>query len=134
MPLYRLVHRLAITPDAQHRPTTCRHSGRDLDRLATTARITPGVVQQVDQNPAQMLCVESHLRLVRAQVGFEQVTPLGELTVRWTGADDGDMHSQRYVKRRSWSQMRNTSPSAICFRAMRWPLYSTPFVEPMSTM
>ncbi|QTE31146.1 segregation and condensation protein A [Pengzhenrongella sicca] len=24
-------------------------------------------------------------------VGFEQVTPLGELTVRWTGADDGDV-------------------------------------------
>ena len=24
-------------------------------------------------------------------VGFEQVTPLGELTVRWTGADDGDI-------------------------------------------
>jgi len=24
-------------------------------------------------------------------VGFEQVTPLGELTVRWTGADDGEV-------------------------------------------
>ena len=24
-------------------------------------------------------------------VGFEQVTPLGELTVRWTGADDGEI-------------------------------------------
>ena len=24
-------------------------------------------------------------------VGFDQVTPLGELTVRWTGADDGDV-------------------------------------------
>jgi segregation and condensation protein A len=24
-------------------------------------------------------------------VGFEQVTPLGELTVRWTGSDDGDV-------------------------------------------
>ena len=23
-------------------------------------------------------------------VGFDQVTPLGELTVRWTGADDAD--------------------------------------------
>jgi segregation and condensation protein A len=23
-------------------------------------------------------------------VAFEQLTPLGELTVRWTGADDGD--------------------------------------------
>jgi segregation and condensation protein A len=24
-------------------------------------------------------------------VGFDQVTPLGELTVRWTGAEDGDI-------------------------------------------
>ena len=24
-------------------------------------------------------------------VGFEQVVPLGELTVRWAGADDGDV-------------------------------------------
>ena len=24
-------------------------------------------------------------------VAFEQLTPLGELTIRWTGADDGDL-------------------------------------------
>jgi len=24
-------------------------------------------------------------------VGFEQLTPLGELTVRWTGSDDGEL-------------------------------------------
>jgi segregation and condensation protein A len=24
-------------------------------------------------------------------VSFEQLTPLGELTIRWTGADDGDL-------------------------------------------
>ena len=24
-------------------------------------------------------------------VGFDQVTPLGELTVRWTGAEDGEI-------------------------------------------
>ena len=24
-------------------------------------------------------------------VGFDQVTPLGELTVRWTGSDDGEV-------------------------------------------
>jgi segregation and condensation protein A len=24
-------------------------------------------------------------------VAFDQVTPLGELTVRWTGAEDGDV-------------------------------------------
>ena len=27
-------------------------------------------------------------------VGFDQVTPLGELTVRWTGAEDGDVEIQ----------------------------------------
>ena len=41
---------------------------------------------------------------------------------------------QRYVNASPWSQIRKTSPSVICFRAIRWPLYSTPLVEPMSTM
>lgn len=27
----------------------------------------------------------------RRQVGFEQITPLGELTIRWTGAEDGEI-------------------------------------------
>jgi segregation and condensation protein A len=26
-----------------------------------------------------------------AAVGFDQMTPLGELTIRWTGSDEGDI-------------------------------------------
>lgn len=48
--------------------------GDSPDRLTTVARFL------------------SLLELFReGAVGFDQVTPLGELTVRWTGADDGDV-------------------------------------------
>ena len=34
-------------------------------------------------------------------VAFDQVTPLGELSVRWTGADDAEVEIDRRVRRRA---------------------------------
>ncbi len=34
-------------------------------------------------------------------VGFDQVTPMGELSVRWTGADDAEIRDHRRVRRRT---------------------------------
>lgn len=58
----------------RHRVSTFRALTGDADRLTTVARFL------------------ALLELFReGAVAFEQVTPLGELTVRWTGADSGDL-------------------------------------------
>ena len=57
--------------------------GDSPDRLTTVARFL------------------SLLELFReGAVAFDQVTPLGELTVRWTGAEDGGRRHPRRVRRR----------------------------------
>lgn len=64
-----------------------------VDRLRRTRSLTFRAL--TGDSPNLVTTVARFLALLElfreGAVSFEQVTPLGELTVRWTGADDGDL-------------------------------------------
>ncbi len=64
-----------------------------VDRLRRTGTMTFRAL--CGDSPDRLTTVARFLSLLElfreGAVSFDQVTPLGELTVRWTGADDGDV-------------------------------------------
>ena len=56
-----------------------------------------------DDSPDMLTTVARFLALLElfrdGAVAFEQLTPLGELTIRWTGGDDGELGDLRRVRR-----------------------------------
>ncbi len=64
-----------------------------IDRLRRTGSLTFRAL--TGDSPDRITTVARFLALLElfreGVVGFDQVTPLGELTVRWTGSDDGEI-------------------------------------------
>ena len=86
-----------------------------VDRLRRTGTMTFRAL--CGDSPDVLTTVARFLALLElfreGAVGFDQVTPLGELTVRWTGAEDGGDRDHRRVRRGAEPTTRHPRDRAV---------------------